>query len=534
MGASIIQEYIEKLPRGAALDPGALAYLANLETVARTDAETARGIVSELRDQRRNLKLIASENFSSLAVQAAMGNLLTDKYAEGTPPTPEGGGRYYAGCDNVDAIESLAASRAKTLFGAEHAYVQPHSGADANLVALYAILRERIEIPALSAIKKRTTPEWDGKRLSNDDWAKLRHEQWEPIRVALGQQRLLGMSLGDGGHLTHGYRLNASARMFDALQYGVAADGLIDYDALRRQAREIGPLVIIAGYSAYPRRINFRVMREIADECGAVLMVDMAHFSGLVAGKVFAGEFDPVAYADIVTTTTHKTLRGPRGGMVLCRKKYAEHVDKGCPMIQGGPLPHVMAAKAVCFLEAGRPEFRDYAAKVVENARALAAGLVKRGFELLTGGTDNHLMVVKLTSRGLTGAQGDAVLRECGITVNKNAVPRDENTPMITSGLRLGTPAMTTLGMGAAEMDEIADIIDYAVTNTRPGLTEAGKPSKQKYTIGDDVKRTARERVAALLGRHPLYPGIDQDLLERHFGPRSPDRVTPAALKDSR
>jgi glycine hydroxymethyltransferase len=244
-------------------------------------------------------------------------------------------------------------------------------------------------------------------------------------------------------------------------------------------------------------------------------MVDMAHFAGLVAGKVFTGEFDPVPYADVVTTTTHKTLRGPRGGMVLCKKKYAEHVDKGCPTVLGGPLPHVMAAKAVCFLEASKPEFRDYAAKVVENAQALAAGLVERGFELLTGGTENHLMVVKLTSRGLTGAQGDGVLRECGITVNKNAVPRDENTPMITSGLRLGTPAMTTLGMGTREMDEIADIIDSVVKNTRPGTTEAGKPSKQKYVVSEQVKKTARERVDALLGRCPLYPGIDLASLER-------------------
>lgn len=515
---SLVRDYLTA-HAGADIDPGALAYLANLETVARTDPATARGIIAELNDQRSNLKLIASENFSSLAVQCAMGNLLTDKYAEGTPPSPEGGGgRYYAGCDNVDAIESLAASRARELFGAEHAYVQPHSGADANLVAMYAILRERIEIPALSAIKKRTTPQWDGKRLSNDDWSKLRHDQWEPIRVALGQQRLLGMSLGDGGHLTHGYRLNASARMFDAHQYGVGPDGFIDYDALRTQAREIGPLVIIAGYSAYPRRINFRTMREIADEVGAVLMVDMAHFAGLVAGKVLTGDFDPVPFADIVTTTTHKTLRGPRGGLVLCKKKYAEHVDKGCPTVLGGPLPHVMAAKAVCFLEASRPEFRAYAARVVENAQALAAGLMKRGFEVLTGGTENHLVVVKITSRGLTGAQADGVLRECGITVNKNAVPRDENTPMITSGLRLGTPAMTTLGMGTTEMAEIADIIDYVVKNTKGGTTEAGKPSKQKYVVGEDVKAAARARVTALLKRWPLYPSVDVSLVEGLIG----------------
>jgi glycine hydroxymethyltransferase len=515
---SLLREYVQKHAGAPTFDAGAVAYLACLETVAKTDPETARGIVAELRDQRRNLKLIASENYSSLAVQCAMANLLTDKYAEGTPPSAEGGGRYYAGCDNVDAIESLAVARAKSLFGAEHAYVQPHSGADANLVALYAILRERVEIPALGAIKRRTTPEWDGKRLANDDWAKLRHDQWEPIRVALGQQRLLGMSLGDGGHLTHGYRLNASARMFDAHQYGVGADGLIDYDALRRQAREIGPLVIIAGYSAYPRRINFRIMREIADDCGAVLMVDMAHFAGLVAGKVLTGEFDPVPFADVVTTTTHKTLRGPRGGLVLCKKKYAEHVDKGCPTVLGGPLPHVMAAKAVAFLEASRPGFKAYAAKIVENAQALAAGLMKRGFELLTSGTENHLMVVKLTSRGLTGVQGDGVLRECGITVNKNAVPRDENTPMVTSGLRLGTPAMTTLGMGTAEMDEIADIFDYVVKHTKAGATDAGKPSKVKYIVGDDVKETARRRVSALLSRFPLYPSIDLATLEKVGG----------------
>src|SRR4051794_21053050 len=351
MATSLIGRYCQaKDP--ASIPPGFLAYLANLECVAQVAPEVARSIVQELADQRGNVKLIASENYSSLATQCAMANLLTDKYAEGIPHH-----RFYAGCDNVDSVEDLANARARQLFGAAHAYAQPHSGADANLVAFWAILRARVELPEMVKLLGAEGP----GALAPADWTKLSIDQWNQIRQALGSQRILGMELASGGHLTHGYRLNSSGKMFEAHGYTVDRETfLLDYAAIERQALEVKPLILLAGFSAYPRNINYRRMREIADKVGAVLMVDMAHFSGLVAGKVLKGDEDPLAFADVVTSTTHKTLRGPRGGLVLCKQEYAEHVDRGCPMVLGGPLPHVMAAKAVAFTEALRPEFSTY------------------------------------------------------------------------------------------------------------------------------------------------------------------------------
>src|SRR5690606_28938327 len=305
------------------------ACLASLDHVQSVMPTVADAIVAELRDQRRSLKLIASENYSSLAVQLAQANWFTDKYAEGYA-----GHRFYAGCDNVDVVEAEACRLACELFGADHAYVQPHSGADANLVAYSAILAATVQQPILD-------------KLGETNLAKLSREQWNEVRSALHQQRLLGLDYYSGGHLTHGYRFNISGHLFDAYSYGVdAKDGLVNLDALRRQVHELKPRILLAGYSAYPRSLNFAKMREIADEVGAVFMVDMAHFAGLVAGKVFTGDYNPVPHAHIVTSTTHKTLRGPRGGLVLCKKEFAEYVDKGCPAILGGPLPHVMAAKA--------------------------------------------------------------------------------------------------------------------------------------------------------------------------------------------
>lgn len=344
--AGLLHRYIAEPPPGG-IDTAAAAYFAALDTVAAVSPVAATAVVRELQDQRHSLKLIASENYSSLATQLAQGNLFTDKYAEGYP-----GHRFYAGCDNVDAVESEAVELAKRLFGADHAYVQPHSGADANLVAFSAILSARVQAPAL-------------ERLGLEDPSKATPEQWDAIRSELNGQRLLALDYYSGGHLTHGYRHNISARLFDVATYAVdRTSGLLEMETIRRQAREFRPLILLAGYSAYPRRINFRELREIADEVGAVFMVDMAHFAGLVAGKAFTGDFDPVAHAHIVTTTTHKTLRGPRGGMVLCKAEFAEWVDKGCPAILGGPLPHVMAAKAVAFREALRPEFERYTKQV--------------------------------------------------------------------------------------------------------------------------------------------------------------------------
>ncbi len=466
---------------------GATAYLAALDAVSSEFPQIAESIVQELRDQRSHLKLIASENFSSLPVQLAMGNLLTDKYSEGSV-----GHRFYAGCDNVDTVEGLAASLAQEIFHAEHAYVQPHSGIDANLVAFWAILVQRIQTPEVAAL---------GKKTLND----LTPEEYEKVRQLLVNQKVMGMALGSGGHLTHGYRLNVSAKIMQAVQYEVdPKTGLLDYKALQQQAQREKPLILLAGYSSYPRCIDFAKMREIADSVGAVLMVDMAHFAGLVAGKVMKGNFNPIPFAHIVTTTTHKTLRGPRGGMVLCTSEFKEAVDRGCPLVLGGPLPHVMAAKAVAFKEALKPEFSRYAHRIVENSKALAEGLMQKGIKLLTGGTDNHLLVLNVAaSFGLTGKQAEMLLREARFTVNRNVIPQDPNGAWDTSGVRIGTPATTTLGMGPLEMEEIADIIHTLLKHAQPG-----DDRKKKAHIDPHVMQRAQERVTDLLRGFPLYPEI--------------------------
>jgi glycine hydroxymethyltransferase len=492
------------------LAPGFLAYLANLDAVAAVSPQTARAIVGELGDQRRSIKMIASENYSSLATQCAMANLLTDKYAEGISHH-----RFYAGCDNVDSIEDLASARACELFGARHAYAQPHSGADANLVAFWAILRARVELPELVKLLSAQGPD----ALAPGDWNKLSTEQWNQVRRALAEQRLLGMDLSSGGHLTHGYRLNASGKMFESHGYTVNRETfLLDYDAIERQALELKPLILLAGFSAYPRNINYRRMREIADKAGAVLMVDMAHFAGLVAGKVLVGDENPVPFADVVTTTTHKTLRGPRGGLVLCTEEFKEHVDRGCPLVLGGPLPHVMAAKAVAFTEALRPEFATYAQRIVENARALAEAFVRSGLKVSTGGTDNHIVLVDVAStHGVTGRQAEEAVRRCGITLNRNPVPFDSNGPWYTSGLRFGTPAVTTLGMGTAEMKVIADVVALVLRNIVPGTTKSGAKDKTRYKLDELVQKQAHARVSELLKSFPVYPEIDLPFLEEHF-----------------
>jgi glycine hydroxymethyltransferase len=471
----------------------AVAYGAGLEAIRAVEPRVAAAIAGELESQRRQLKLIASENYASPAVLLAMGNWLSDKYAEGTP-----GHRFYAGCEQVDVIESLAAEHATALFGAEHAYVQPHSGIDANLVAYWAILAKRVEAPFLEA-------EGDDVKHVND----LRPEAWEKLRAELNGQRMIGMALDAGGHLTHGFRPNISGKMFEQRSYGVHPEtGLLDYDAVGSLAREFRPLVIVAGYSAYPRNPNFRILREIADEVDATLLVDMAHFAGLVAGKVLTGDENPVANAPIVTSTTHKSLRGPRGGFVLCDAAFAEQVDRGCPMVLGGPLSNMMAAKAVAFAEARRPDFQDYARRIVVNARALAEGLVRRGVHLVTGGTDNHLVLADVAaSFGLTGRQAESALLACGVVTNRNAVPSDPNGAWYTSGVRLGTPALTTLGLGADELDETADIIVTALRATTPAAASSG-PSKARFEQPGAVTDGCRRRAADLLARFPLYPTI--------------------------
>src|SRR5215218_9901233 len=418
------------------------AYDAALEVIASVEPRIGEATRAELRDQRGSLKLIASENYASPAVLLTMGTWFSDKYAEGTV-----GHRFYAGCQNIDTVEAVAAEHARELFGSPYAYAQPHSGIDANLVAYWAILAIRIEAPSLVEA---------GAKHVND----LSEAEWEKLRAKLGNQRLLGMSLDAGGHLTHGFRPNISGKMFQQHSYSTdPATGLLDYDAVAAAAREFKPLILVAGYSAYPRRINFARMREIADEVGATLMVDMAHFAGLVAGKVFTGDEDPVPHAHVTTTTTHKSLRGPRGGLVLAQEEFAASVDRGCPMVLGGPLSHIMAAKAVALAEARQPEFQTYAQNIADNAKSLAEGFMRRGAKLVTDGTDNHLVLLDVTSFGLTGRQAESALLDAGVVTNRNSVPADPNGAWYTSGVRLGTPALTTRGFGHEEFDRVAELV---------------------------------------------------------------------------
>jgi len=468
------------------------AYRSALQVIEAVEPTVAGAIRSELADQRSSLKLIASENYASPATLLTMGTWLSDKYAEGTV-----GHRFYAACQNIDTVEQAAAEHAKALFGAPHAYVQPHSGIDANLVAFWAILAQRIEAPALAEA---------GAKHVND----LSDPDWQALRKALGEQRALGMSLDAGGHLTHGFRPNISGKMFHQSSYGTDPETeLLDYDAVRAAARDFKPLVLIAGYSAYPRKVNFATMREIADEVGATLMVDMAHFAGLVAGKVFTGDFDPVPHAHVTTTTTHKSLRGPRGGMVLCQPEFAEAVDRGCPMVLGGPLGHVMAAKAVALAEARQPSFQTYAQDVADNAVTLAEGLSKRGVRLVTGGTENHLVLLDVASFGITGRQAESALLDSGIVTNRNAIPRDPNGAWYTSGVRIGTPALTSRGFGPAEFDRTAELIVDVLAATTATAAASGGSSKAKYTIADGVAAKTHSAAEELLSANPLYPGLE-------------------------
>jgi glycine hydroxymethyltransferase len=471
-------------------DTASAAYRAALQVIESVEPRIAAATRKELADQRDSLKLIASENYASPAVLLAMGSWLSDKYAEGTI-----GHRFYAGCQNIDTVESVATEHARELFGAPYAYAQPHSGIDANLVAYWAILTTRVEAAGLAEA---------GAKHVND----LSEADWEALRNKLGNQRLLGMSLDAGGHLTHGFRPNISGKMFHQRSYGTDPEtGLLDYDAVAAAAREFKPLILVAGYSAYPRRINFAKMREIADEVGATLMVDMAHFAGLVAGKVFTGDQDPVPHAHVTTTTTHKSLRGPRGGLILAQTEYSDAVDKGCPMVLGGPLSHVMAAKAVALAEARQPSFQGYAEAVADNAKSLADGFLRRGARLVTGGTDNHLVLLDVTSFGLTGRQAESALLDSGVVTNRNAIPADPNGAWYSSGIRFGTPALTTRGFGAADFDRVAELVVEVLANTQPAAGPQG-PSKAKYVLADGTAERVHAAASELLADHPLYPGL--------------------------
>ena len=411
----------------------------DFKSIQAADPELCAAMRDELKRQREHIELIASENFVSDAVLAAMGSHLTNKYAEVYP-----GKRYYGGCQYVDVVENLARDRAKQLFGAEHANVQPHSGAQANMAVYFAMLNPG--------------------------------------------DTVMGMNLSHGGHLTHGSPVNMSGKYFNFVAYGVTEDEeVIDYDALEKQALEVRPKMIVAGASAYPRVIDFARLREIADKAGCLLMVDMAHIAGLVA----AGEHpSPVPYADFVTTTTHKTLRGPRGGMILCKEQYAKAIDKAIfPGTQGGPLEHVIAGKAVCFKEALSDEFKAYQHQIVLNAKAMAEEFTRQGIRLVSGGTDNHLMLLDLTGNGVTGKALETLLGQANITVNKNTIPKETLSPFVTSGVRIGTPAVTTRGMKEPEMVKIAQLIARMIRE------------------GEAATEEVRQEVLALCARFPLYEG---------------------------
>lgn len=404
------------------------------ENLKRADMEVYNGMKRELLRQQRNIELIASENIVSMAVMETMGSHLTNKYAEGYS-----GNRYYGGCVHIDEVETLAIERLKKIFGAEHANVQPHSGANANIAVYFAMLKPG--------------------------------------------DKVMGMNLSQGGHLTHGSPANISGQYFEFHEYGVNNDGFIDYDNVRKIAHQVKPKLIVAGASAYPRAINFKKFREIADEVGALLMVDMAHIAGLVAAGLHE---NPCEVADFVTSTTHKTLRGPRGGIILCKEKYAKAIDKAIfPGIQGGPLEHIIASKAICFKEALSDKFKEYQSQVVKNCKKLAEELTKKDFELLTGGTDNHLILLDLTNKKITGKEAEKRLDEAYITTNKNAIPFDPNGPHITSGIRIGTPSVTTRGMKEKDMEIIAEAIDLCLTY--------------------DMEQKARELVVGLTEKYPLY-----------------------------
>jgi glycine hydroxymethyltransferase len=412
-------------------------FMCNFDNLRRVDKEVSDAIDLEINRQRNKIELIASENFVSKAVLEAMGSPLTNKYAEGYPSK-----RYYGGCEYVDIVETLAINRAKEIFGAQHVNVQPHSGAQANMAVFFAVL--------------------------------------EP------GDTVLGMNLSHGGHLTHGSPVNMSGKWFNIVPYGVSQNDMqIDYEEVRKIAHECKPKLIIAGASAYPRTIDFDKFREIADEVGAYLMVDMAHIAGLVAAGLHPS---PVGKAHFVTTTTHKTLRGPRGGMILCDEEFAKAIDKAVfPGIQGGPLMHVIAAKAVGLKEVLQPEFKEYQKQIVKNAKKLAEELMNRGFELVSGGTDNHLMLVDLTNKNITGKEAQHMLDQVNITCNKNGIPFDTQSPFVTSGIRLGTPAVTARGMVEEDMTEIAELISLTLSDF------------------DRNKEEVIKRVDALVGKYPLY-----------------------------
>lgn len=456
------------------------AYALGIEFLLQKHPEIGQALLQELESQRQSLKLTASENYSSIDIQLAIGNIFTDKYAEGIP-----GCRFYSGCNQVDAIESYAASLATKLFQAYYAYVQPHSGSDANFIAYGAALTKRIENTELIRLHKSLS--------------QLSSSEYESIRQKFSQAKILALSLKSGGHLTHGSRMNLSSKMMRSIYYEVnSTTGLIDYKEVEQMAMRERPDILMAGFSAYPGLINFAYMKEIAKKSHATLIVDMAHFAGLVAGKAFTGDFNPIPFADIVTSTTHKTLRGPRGGLILCTKEYQPFIAKGCPMFAGGPAINIIAAKAICFKEALQPSFSTYAQQTILNAQILAQHLKEKGAAVLSGTTENHMILLDVTkSFGLTGKAAEDACTQIGLYLNRNLLPNDPHGAKYCSGIRIGTPAVTTRGLKEKEMQKIGDILYDALKKATP----SGALNKKDMEC-------LKSQVQELLSNFPLYPEI--------------------------
>lgn len=435
-----------------------------MDMISKSDPLVAEQIRKELEEQRKRAKCIASENYDSIPVLAAASSLTMSKYSEGTI-----GHRYYAGCEQVDAIEKLAADRAKELFGAEYAYVQPSSGSDANMIAYSAIVHYCEQDPYF----KKNKP------------------------------RLLSLDVNSGGHLTHSNPLNAVNRFFEVHTYTVNEEGWLDYDEIEKIALEVLPHVILVGYSAYPRKIDFERFQKITKKCSMILMCDMAHFSGLVAGKQFTGIYNPIPYCDIVTSTTQKTLRSGRGGIILAKECWAGWIDKACPMAHGGPLNNMVAAKAVGFAEALKPEFQEYAKQIIDNCKALADSLMENGIKLQTDGTDNHLLLINLINLGITGRQAESALLECNIVTNRNSIPNDPNGYWYTSGIRMGSAALTTRKFSTDDMKILGNLTAKVLKNIKPV-----ENSKARYTLDIRVKNEVIEGIEELMSKHPLYPEI--------------------------
>lgn len=465
----------------------ALCVTSQYESIGLADRQIQAVLAKELDFQRKTLRLIPSENYTSLPVLFTMGTWLSDKYAEGSP-----GNRYYGGCQNIDTLETLAEERLMRLFpGFDGCSVQPHCGSDANLLAYTIALTVKVELPAIEEFNRRHE--------KNYTLNTLPQELFEEMRSRFVGQALMGFACSDGGHLTHGMRRNISSKLFRPVQFSVEADETIDYDQVEELALKEKPILIVAGITSYPRNLNFRRLREIADKCSAVLLTDISHIAGLVASELFEDPYNPLPYADILTSTTHKTLRGPRGAIILARKPFSHFLGKACPLTMGGPLPHVMAAKAIAFQEALQPDFRDYSAKTLKNAQSLARRLLQHGLPLYTGGTSNHLLVINVRKAfQLSGAQAEIALESCGLITNKNLLPGDKGSQ--TSGVRLGTPALTTRGLGEKEMEQIGDFVFQILEKTQI--------IKEKVIVEEEVVKRVRDQVDQLCSAFPLYSHI--------------------------